>query len=195
MQKTVLHILDESIRVKNEFIRSNTDAIVSCAEHLAECLSAGHKILIFGNGGSAADAQHIAAEFVNRFEIERRPLAAIALATDTSAITSIGNDYDFDEIFAKQVLALGKAGDVAWGISTSGNSPNVVSALFAARRKGLSTLGLTGHTGGKMTPLCDLLLAVDSRSTARIQETHITVAHILCALVDRILFPQSFPDE
>ena len=195
MQKTVLHILEESIRAKTDFIRSHVDAIVSCAECLAACLTAGHKILIFGNGGSAADAQHIAAEFVNRFEIERRPLAAIALTTDTSILTSIGNDYCFEDIFAKQIAALGQAGDIAWGISTSGNSPNVVTALSTARRQGLSTLGLAGGTGGKMAALCDRILVVNSRSTARIQETHITVGHILCSLVDRILFPDQFSDK
>ena len=145
------------------------------------------KLLIFGNGGSAADAQHIAAEFVNRFCIERRPLAAIALTTDTSIITSIGNDYHFDQIFAKQLRALGAADDVAIGISTSGNSPNVLAAVTAAREMGLYTIGLTGR-GGRLAETAELVYPVASDITARIQETHITLMHVLCDLVDRILF-------
>jgi D-sedoheptulose 7-phosphate isomerase len=164
------------------------------AETLAACVSAGHKILIFGNGGSAADSQHIAAEFVNRFRIERPPLAALALTTDSSILTSIGNDYRFEDVFAKQVAALGRPGDVAWGISTSGNSPNVVAAIAAARGLGLATVGMTGR-GGTLAAGADLVFTVNSDVTARIQETHITIGHILCELVDRILFPQGFTHE
>ena len=158
---------------------------------LTACLQSGNKILIFGNGGSAADAQHLAAEFVNRFQIERPPLAAIALTTDSSILTSIGNDYDFNEIFAKQVNALGNKGDVAWGISTSGNSPNVVKGINAARKKGLHTIAMTG-SGGELAACSELFLAVESHITARIQETHITIGHILCDLVDRNLYPEKF---
>ncbi len=154
----------------------------------------GHKIMLFGNGGSAADAQHIAAEFVNRFTIERPPLAAMALTTDTSILTSIGNDYDFDEIFTKQILALGQKDDIALGISTSGNSTNVLNAFKTARNAGIFTLGMTGR-GGKIKGLADMVLTVASDVTARIQETHILMGHILCELVDRVLFPESFKNQ
>jgi D-sedoheptulose 7-phosphate isomerase len=192
MKDIVLNTLNESIAVKDSSIRKNTDELIHVATMMAECLTSGHKILIFGNGGSAADAQHIAAEFVNRFQIERPPLAAIALTTDSSILTSIGNDYHFDEIFYKQVAALGNPGDMAWGISTSGNSKNVVKALTCAKEKGLITLGMCGK-GGLISEIADLLLTVDSPVTARIQETHITMGHILCDLTDRILFPDKFP--
>ena len=133
MESIILESLKESIAVKEKTIRTSTDLIIRGARMLAECMASGHKVLIFGNGGSAADAQHIAAEFVNRFKIERTPLAAIALTTDTSILTSIGNDYDFDLVFSKQIRAIGKKYDIAWGISTSGNSKNVVEAIEAAR--------------------------------------------------------------
>ncbi len=191
MKKIILKNLEESIEVKDRFIKNNIDLISKGAEMIATCLASGHKILIFGNGGSAADAQHITAEFVNRFEIERSPLAAIALTTDTSIITSIGNDYQFDEIFSKQIKALGKKDDIAWGISTSGNSKNVIQAINAAKDIGISTIGLTGR-GGKLAESADLVFSVESDVTARIQEAHITLGHILCDLVDRILFPQMF---
>ena len=191
MDKIILEILEDSLAVKRDAIKENITLINTACRKLSECLQAGHKILIFGNGGSAADAQHIAAEFVNRFRIERPPLAAIALTTDTSALTAIGNDYHFDQVFSKQVQALGKKGDIAWGISTSGNSPNVVLALEAAKKMGIYTLGMTG-TGGKMASLVDLNFKVASDVTARIQETHITISHILCELVDRILFAEQF---
>ncbi|CAN2040000.1 Phosphoheptose isomerase [Candidatus Magnetomoraceae bacterium gMMP-15] len=190
MKNMILEILKESIRVKESFIKKNTDLLIKGADILAASLAVGNKILIFGNGGSAADAQHIAAEFVNRFCIERPPLAAIALTTDSSILTSIGNDYCFDDIFSKQIKALGKSGDIAWGISTSGNSSNVVQALEIARSMGIITLGMTGKDGGKLAEFSDLLLAVNSTITARIQETHITLSHILCELVDSILFPK-----
>ena len=191
MDEIILEILEDSLAVKRDAIKENITLINTACRKLSECLQAGHKILIFGNGGSAADAQHIAAEFVNRFRIERPPLAAIALTTDTSALTAIGNDYHFDQVFSKQVQALGKKGDIAWGISTSGNSPNVVLALEAAKKMGIYTLGMTG-TGGKMASLVDLNFKVASDVTARIQETHITISHILCELVDRILFAEQF---
>ncbi len=191
MKKIILKNLEESIEVKDRFIKNNIDLISKGAEMIATCLASGHKILIFGNGGSAADAQHITAEFVNRFKIERSPLAAIALTTDTSIITSIGNDYHFDEIFSKQIKALGKKDDIAWGISTSGNPKNVIQAINAAKDIGISTIGLTGR-GGKLAESADLVFSVESDVTARIQEAHITLGHILCDLVDRILFPQMF---
>ena len=191
MKKIILNILQDSINVKDRFIKNNVDLIERGADILASGIVSGHKILIFGNGGSAADAQHIAAEFVNRFQIERPPLAALALTTDTSIITSIGNDYHFDEIFSKQIAALGRKNDIAVGISTSGSSKNVVNAIQAAKNIGMFTIGLTGR-GGEIAACSDLVFAVESDTTARIQETHITLGHILCDLVDRILFPEKF---
>jgi D-sedoheptulose 7-phosphate isomerase len=191
VKNIILNIVEDSIRVKNRFINENLDSIIEGADILASCLASGHKILIFGNGGSAADAQHIAAEFVNRFQIERPPMAALALTTDTSIITSIGNDYHFDDIFSKQVTALGRQDDVAIGISTSGNSKNVINAVQAAKDIGIYTVGLTGR-GGELAKCADLVFSVKSDITARIQETHITLGHILCDLVDRILFPENF---
>jgi len=187
----ITDILEDSLNVKRASVLANVDRIRRGADVLAACISTGHKILIFGNGGSAADSQHIAAEFVNRFRIERPPLAALALTTDTSVLTSIGNDYHFDEVFEKQIHALGIKGDVAWGISTSGNSPNVVKAVQAARTRGLSTIGMTGR-GGKLAECADLVFTVESSVTARIQETHTIIGHLLCELVDRILFPEAF---
>ena len=191
MKNIILNILEESIDVKDKFIKGNIDLIVKGAERLAACVTSGKKILIFGNGGSAADAQHIAAEFINRFQIERPPLAAIALTTDTSVITSIGNDYSFDEIFSKQIKALGKKDDIAWGISTSGNSANVIKGINAAKEFGLFTIGFTGQ-GGKLAQCADMVFPVKSDKTARIQEVHITLGHIFCDLVERIIFPEEF---
>jgi D-sedoheptulose 7-phosphate isomerase len=188
MDDLILNILSESLTVKEQAVRINLEHIKTGARRLAGCIADGHKILLFGNGGSAADAQHIAAEFVNRFMIERPPLAAVALTTDSSILTSIGNDYHFDDIFSKQVQALGKEGDIAWGISTSGNSPNVLKGLQAARELKMYTIGLGGR-GGKMASQVDLALNVPSDTTARIQESHLTLAHILCELVERALYP------
>ena len=188
MKDHVVKLFKESCRVKEAFINDNLGKLVNVIEVLTAALKAGNKIMIFGNGGSAADAQHIAAEFVNRFIIERPPLPAIALTTDTSVITSIGNDYDFSEIFAKQIRALGQPGDVAWGISTSGNSPNVLKGLEMAKKMGLVTLAFTGKDGGAIAQIADLSLNVSSNSTARIQETHITAGHAICELVDIKLF-------
>ena len=192
MKNIVLKAFEESIRVKERFAKENMDGLVAAAQRLATCFAGGHKLLIFGNGGSAADAQHIAAEFVNRFTVERKPLPALALSTDTSVLTSIANDYSFDEVFSKQIKALGRKDDIALGISTSGNSRNVILAVETARDMGLYTLGLTGCGGGELAGSCDLSLTVNSRATPRIQEAHITAGHILCELVDRILFPDSF---
>ena len=174
--------------MKEAFINDNLSRLVNIIEVLTAALKAGNKILIFGNGGSAADAQHIAAEFVNRFIIERPPLPAVALTTDTSVITSVGNDYDFSEIFSKQIRALGQPGDIAWGISTSGNSSNVMKGLETAKKMGLITLAFTGGDGGTIGQIADLLLNVPSNSTARVQETHITASHAICELVDIKLF-------
>jgi D-sedoheptulose 7-phosphate isomerase len=188
MKDHVVKLFKESCRVKEAFVNDNLGKLVNVIEVLTAALKAGNKIMIFGNGGSAADAQHLAAEFVNRFIIERPPLPAIALTTDTSIITSIGNDYDFSEIFAKQIRALGQQGDIAWGISTSGNSLNVLKGLEQAKKMGLVTLAFTGKDGGPIAQMVDYSLNVSSNSTARIQETHITIGHAICELVDIKLF-------
>ncbi len=182
----------ESVSLKQRFAAEQGEAVVAAARMLAGVFQAGGKVLLFGNGGSAADAQHLAAEFVNRFQVERPPLAALALTTDTSILTAVGNDYDFLQIFAKQVRALGRPGDLAWGISTSGNSPNVVAGLQAARELGLGTLALSGRDGGPVAAAAELALVVPSRNTPRIQEVHITIGHVLCDLVDFILYPEKF---
>ena len=153
-----------------------------------DAFASGHKLLVFGNGGSSADAQHLTAEFVGRFVAERRPLPAIALTTNQAILTAWSNDYSFDDVFARQVEALGVAGDVAFGISTSGTSPNVVNALRRARERGLHTIGLTGSGGGKIAELCDVLLEVPLTSTARVQEVHLVTYHAICAELERRLF-------
>jgi D-sedoheptulose 7-phosphate isomerase len=191
MKNLILSILEAGITAKRSCVESNVDTLIRAADMLTTCLAAGGKVLIFGNGGSAADAQHLAAEFINRYQVERPPLAAIALTTDTSVLTSIGNDYHFDDIFLKQIRALGKKGDIAWGLSTSGNSPNVVKAVKAAQKMGMSTIGMTGR-GGELGKCAEIVFAVDSDTTARVQETHITLGHILCELVERKLYPEEF---
>jgi len=182
----------ESARVKTLFFKNNGKKIAEAADALAAAFRQGRKLLLFGNGGSAADAQHIAAEFVGRFVPDRRALPAISLATDTSALTALGNDYGYNFVFSRQVEALGVSGDVAIGISTSGNSPNVIAALDAARALRMLTIGFTGEGGGKMISHADILFSVPSRYTPRIQETHLTLAHILCEVVDRELFPEAW---
>jgi len=185
----------ESVSLKQHVAAEQGKAVVAAARLLAGVFQAGGKVLLFGNGGSAADAQHLAAEFVNRFQVERPPLAALALTTDTSILTAVGNDYDFLQIFAKQVRALGRPGDLAWGISTSGNSPNVVAGLKVARELGLGTLALSGRDGGPVAAAAELALVVPSRNTPRIQEVHITIGHVLCDLVDFILYPEKFGEK
>ncbi|OIP29560.1 MAG: phosphoheptose isomerase [Deltaproteobacteria bacterium CG12_big_fil_rev_8_21_14_0_65_43_10] len=179
----------DSADLKVRFIKENVDRIISVVEVITKAIKKGNKIILFGNGGSAADAQHIAAEFVNRFLTERPPLPALALTTDTSVITSIGNDSDFSDIFYKQIRALGAKGDVAIGLSTSGNSLNVVKAFQAAKEMGIKTVGITGKNGGEIAKIVDYLLNVGSDSTPRIQEVHITIGHIICEMVDYLLFP------
>lgn len=156
---------------------------------VAQALGDGHKLLVFGNGGSAADAQHIVAELVGRYLSERRALPAIALTVDTSILTSVANDLSFDHVFARQIEALGAPQDVALAISTSGNSPNVLLGIASARRRGLTTVGLTGRTGGKLRDAVDHCIAVPSDETPRIQESHILIGHILCEIVERGLAP------
>ncbi|ARQ00689.1 D-sedoheptulose 7-phosphate isomerase [Pseudorhodoplanes sinuspersici] len=165
-------------------------AIASIAQRIAASLQGGGKLMLAGNGGSAADAQHIAAELLSRFKLDRNPLPAIALTTDTSVLTAIGNDYGYEHVFERQVRGLGRPGDVFIGITTSGSSPNVVMALEAARESGLVTVGFTGTRGRAMQPLCDLLLVAPSDETAIIQQIHITAAHAICGLVEHELFPK-----
>jgi D-sedoheptulose 7-phosphate isomerase len=190
MKEAIIRAFEESIQVKQAFLRDNVDTLIKVIDAIVASFRGGHKLLLFGNGGSAADAQHIAAEFVNRFRIERPPLPAIALTTDTSILTSIANDYDYSDTFAKQVRALGKEGDVAIAISTSGNAANVLTAIDACKQLKITTIGLTGGEGGKMLGKVDYLLRVsETQNTARIQETHILIDHVICELVDQKLFP------
>jgi D-sedoheptulose 7-phosphate isomerase len=195
VEKIIEKALRESIKVKEAFIKENTHNLIFVAEKIALAFTSDRKLMICGNGGSAADAQHIAAEFVNRFMLERPPLPAIALTTDTSVMTSIGNDYTFDEVFSKQVKAIGMEGDVLLAISTSGNSANVIEATTAARSQGIYTVAFAGGDGGRLRSLADLALVVKSNSTPRIQEAHITAGHITCQLVDYVLFQRSVQNE
>ncbi len=190
MKGEIVQVFRESADLKLRFIRQNVEVLIQMVKTVAEAFKAGNKVLLFGNGGSAADAQHIAAEFVNRFLIERPPLPAMALTTDTSILTSISNDYGYADSFSKQIKALGKEGDVAIGISTSGSAANVIKAIKVAKEMGLKTIGLAGMEGGDLAKIADLAIVVDSQITPRIQEVHITIGHVLCEMVDRILFQQ-----
>jgi len=186
--------LQESARLKEEILDNieTVKIIAKIAEVIIQAYRKGKKVILFGNGGSASDAQHIAAELVGKYYLERAPLPAIALTVNTSSLTAIGNDYSFAQVFVKQLEALGEAGDVAIGISTSGNSENVLKALKAAKEKGLITIGFTGKKGGRLKDLVDYCLHIPSDDTPRIQEGHITVGHIICEIVERELFG---PDE
>ncbi len=176
----------ESLERKKIFFQKNEDLIAQAAREIRRAMDRGNKVLLYGNGGSAADAQHIAAEWVGRFMRERRPLPAIALTTDTSILTATSNDYGFDQVFARQVRALGKEGDIAMAISTSGNSPNVIIATDLAREMGLVVVALTGNDGGALGPRAHYHLNVPHKLAARIQEVHVMIGHILCELVDAI---------
>ncbi|MDA8164425.1 MAG: D-sedoheptulose 7-phosphate isomerase [Desulfobacteraceae bacterium] len=188
MKTIIAESLKGSIAAKEDFAATQAEKLLTLVDWTVACMREGGKLLIFGNGGSAADAQHLAAEFVNRFLIDRRPLPALALTTDSSVLTSIGNDFSFDDIFLKQIQAFGKKGDIALGISTSGNSPNVLKAVAEARKLGLRTAVLTGGSGGKLASLADLALNVPSGHTPHIQEAHLWIEHLLCQLVDETLF-------
>jgi D-sedoheptulose 7-phosphate isomerase len=178
----------ESIEVKSDLLNQHVSTIADLSRLLIDALRAGKKLVLFGNGGSAADAQHVAAELVNRFQMDRNPLPAIALTTDTSILTSVGNDLAFDELFSRQVRALVQRGDVAVGISTSGNSSNVINGIIAAKEKGAVTVGFTGRSGGRLKDLVDACCHVSSESTARIQEAQITIWHALCEVIEREMF-------
>jgi len=184
MKELIKRNFEGSIRVKQDTLKDNADAIAAAAAAIIGSLQKGGKVLIFGNGGSAADSQHMAAELSGRFQKDRKALAAVALTTDTSALTALGNDYGFEAVFARQVEALGKKGDVAVGISTSGNSANVLKASETAKAMGLTTISLTGNGGGKLAGQTDIKLVVPSKVTARIQESHICIIHCICEIVE-----------
>lgn len=190
MQNYIRSQIDEAGKIIDAMAKDTNlqTTVQAAAQACIACLNSEGKILLAGNGGSAADAQHIAGEFVSRFAFDRPGLPAIALTTDTSILTAIGNDYGYEKLFARQVQAHGRAGDVFIGYSTSGKSPNVLRALEEARQRGLSTIGLTGNHGGPMTDLCDFLLEVPSANTPKIQEGHLILGHILCGLVENALF-------
>jgi D-sedoheptulose 7-phosphate isomerase len=180
----VVAALKEGAELRMKISREHGQIIVKATMLIARCLQSGNKLLLFGNGGSAADAQHLAAEFVGRFAIERAGLPAIALTTDSSILTAVGNDYGFEQIFARQIQALGKPGDVAVAISTSGNSANVLEGVKEARKRNLKTIGLAGKDGGALAQQADVAITIPSTSTARIQECHIAIGHLFCELVD-----------
>jgi D-sedoheptulose 7-phosphate isomerase len=189
MTERISAIVAASLEVKRQFFESNSSDVQRAADIIASALGSGGKLLIFGNGGSAADSQHIAGELVNKFLQQRRALSAIALTTDGGVLTCIANDTGFENIFARQIEALGNSGDVCLAISTSGQSANIVVACEQARSQGIKVIGLLGRDGGKVAPLCDLALIVPSDDTQRIQETHNLIGHILCELVESGMFP------
>ena len=189
MKDEIRHIFEASIQAKRQFLLDQLPALIAATEAVVETLRQGKKLLLFGNGGSAADAQHIAAEFVNRYVRDRPPLPAIALTTDTSALTAIANDFGPEDVFAKQVQALGKEGDIALAFSTSGDSPNVLRGLDRCQELGIQTIGLTGGTGGALAERVDHCLCVAATtSTPRIQEAHILIGHAICEMVDHVLY-------
>ncbi|MGD0335783.1 MAG: D-sedoheptulose 7-phosphate isomerase [Candidatus Omnitrophota bacterium] len=190
MRDKIKDILLENIRIKEELLRTSITRIKQIADLLIDSLRKGGKIILFGNGGSASDAQHIAAEFIGRFKKDRTALAAIAITTNTSILTSLANDYGYEVVFAKQIEALGQKNDIAIGISTSGKAKNVIAGFKQAKKNGLKTIAFTGGDGGEIAKLADAALIVPSNVTARIQETHITVAHIICEMVEETLCPE-----
>ena len=185
-ETTIVKQIEDSIKLK-KYLRQEAKNLVAMADLLVDAFRKGNKVLLFGNGGSAADAQHIACELAGKFYLDRAPLPAIALTTNTSALTAIGNDYSYEEIFARQVRGLAKQGDVVVGISTSGNSPNVLRGIEEAKRLGATTIAFSGR-GGRLKELADYVLSIPSVDTPRIQEAHITAGHIICYLVEQALF-------
>lgn len=188
MKEKILKAFEESVSVKQDFIKENIERVIEVSKLLSDTFNNGNKLITFGNGGSAADASHIAGEFVNRFKKERPGLPAIALNTDTAVLTSIANDYDFSEVFARQIKALAQEGDVVIAISTSGNSPNILKAVDAAKKKKLKIIVFTGTKGDKLAAKADYAFTIPSSNTPRIQETYITLGHVLCQMVEEILF-------
>jgi D-sedoheptulose 7-phosphate isomerase len=190
MKEKIVGEFKESISVKEKFLETHLDTIIEVSRAIAHTFSEGNKLLLFGNGGSASDASHIAAEFVNRFKRERPGLPAIALNTDMAILTSIANDYDYSEVFSRQLKSLGAEGDMVVAMSTSGQSPNVLKALEVARKKKMKSVVLTGAKGEKLATKATYAFVVPSDNTPRIQETHITLGHVLCLMVEEILFEQ-----
>ena len=186
----IKELLLESAELKRKVAETMADSIQKAIEAICSALKSGKKVLLMGNGGSAADAQHIAAELVSRFKKERKAIPAISLSTDTSILTAIGNDYGFEKVFERQIEALGNKGDVVIGISTSGNSENVYRAMKLAKEMGLKTIGLLGNDGGKIKDFSDIPLIVPSKNTPRIQEAHITIEHIICEGVEKKIYEQ-----
>lgn len=184
MKNRIENIFRESIKVKEQTLQANLQTIIKSIEEITKTLKNKGTIFLFGNGGSAADSQHIAAEFIGRFKRERKSLPAIALTTDTSALTALSNDYGFEVVFSRQLEGLGKKGDIAIGITTSGNSPNVVEGIKKAKSIGMKTIALTGGDGGTVASLADIAIVVPSKMTARVQESHICIAHCICELVE-----------
>ncbi len=195
MRKQLQELFEESIDLQRDFVQQNLGVVEEAIEAVVEVLSSGNKLLFFGNGGSAADAQHLAAEFVNRYLIDRPPLPAIALTTDSSVLTAISNDFGYELTFVKQIQALGNRGDAAIGISTSGTSVNVVKGLAMAREMGLITIGIGGKTGTPMQEICDYYIGVEGASTPRIQEVHHLLGHAMVEMVDRRLFGPNTTNE
>jgi D-sedoheptulose 7-phosphate isomerase len=188
MQDAIRRIFAATATTQQRFVAAHADALARVVGIAGDALAAGRTLFFFGNGGSAADAQHLAAEFVNRYRLDRAPLPALALTTDSSALTSIANDFGYELVFAKQIQALARKGDVAFALSTSGNAANVLKAVDECRRRGVITVGMTGGSGGQLADAVDHLLCVDAtRETARIQETHIVIGHTVCELVETAL--------
>jgi len=187
MKNLIDERLKDSIQITETILKGDLSVIEKIAQEILDCVEKNHKVVFFGNGGSAADSQHLAAEFIGRFQKERKSIPAIALTTDTSILTALGNDYGFDIIFARQIQGLGQKGDVAFAFSTSGNSKNVIAGVLEAKKIGMKTISFTGCKGGKLASLTDLSFIVPSDNTARIQEAHICVAHIICELVENSL--------
>lgn len=185
MKEAIISILRESADLKLKFAKESFDSVIEAKELIEKCVKTGGKVLIFGNGGSAADAQHIASEFVNKYSADRKPLPVIALTADTSVITSVSNDRSYEEVFSRQIEALGNKNDLVWGLTTSGKSKNVIRALETAKSRGLKTLAFTGQTAKKIRSIADCVVSVPSKTTGRIQEVHITTAHIICELIER----------
>jgi D-sedoheptulose 7-phosphate isomerase len=188
VKDAIIKAFDESAQIKVKFVRENADKIIEVVQLIAQAFREGKKVILFGNGGSASDASHIAGEFMNRFLIERPPLPALVLNCDGPLLTCISNDYDFSQVFSKQLAALGNEGDVVIGISTSGNSANVIKAIDVAKKNGMRTVVLTGGTGGKLANVADITFIVQTKQVPRIQETHITLGHTICQMVDEELF-------
>jgi len=184
MKQDIKRIFQESMAVKEGALEKNIDEIAATVKLFVRTLKKRNKIMFFGNGGSAADSQHIAAEFIGRFQKERQALPAMALTTDTSILTALGNDYTYDIVFSRQIEGLARRGDIAFGISTSGNSQNVIEGIKQAKKMGVKTVSLTGGHGGKLAKLTDISLIVPSKVTARVQESHLCIAHTICELVE-----------